>query len=117
MLRDIREVLVRYETRDGGPPTGTSMWIAGIVLTSLGSVTLLGGVAAIGVFSRAEGNGSLGSVLLGVPLVCTSTVPAGIGIPLWAVGASRVGHAHPDLPVTVPTVAPTGNGAVLRWAF
>ncbi len=105
-LRDIRQIEILYDARVGSPAMG--MRIVGIVLTSLGSALLVGGVATTGWIVGSPRNSPLAVYLLGVPLMASSTVFAGVGIPLWVQGARAA---------TAPTLAPTGNGAALRWAF
>lgn len=87
------------------PYRNNAMRIAGIVLTSLAGTLALAGVIATSIdLGSPHGNGML-MMALGVPLFASSTVPAGIGIPLWVVGGSP--------PKTSPWVGPGG----FRLAF
>jgi hypothetical protein len=60
---------------------GFGMKVSGIVLTSIGSAALVAEASAIGVdVGSPRSNGHM-TWLLGVPLIGTSTVFAGVGIP------------------------------------
>ena len=93
------------------------MRMAGIVLTSMGIVTLTaGGVWGLTALTGENGAGFLGGVLLMMPL---STVIAAVGVPLWVVGAK------PPLPQAatvvpswaLPSVAAGPRQVTLRWTF
>jgi hypothetical protein len=111
-LRDIRQIEVLYDRRVGSREMG--MQIAGIVLTSLGGASLVTGVALWGPAGHSSGGAAF---LVVVPPLVLGTVLAGVGIPLWAAGASPGKLNQAGLPATVPTLVPTRNGAALRWAF
>lgn len=92
------------------------MRVAGIVLTSLASATLLAGITVTAVdlakplspYSDVSYKG-MATVLVGLPLMAGSTVLAGIGIPLWKLGAAP--------PRAVPSVGVGPGSTTLRWTF
>lgn len=88
-----------------------AMMIAGIVLTSIGSAALIGGVVTTVAYSRADS--PFGVVLIGLPLLGGSLLFAGVGVPLWVVGASAP-PAHTPL---LPSLAVGPGSGTLRWAF
>lgn len=105
-----------YAGYDLDPPVrrSTGMMVAGMILTGVGSVALLAGVAFTGLFASAGGDSGLGIVLIGMPLIAGSTVFAGIGIPLWVVGARP---AEPALEAAIPSLSVGPGSASLRWTF
>ena len=114
-LRDIEQVEVVYDARVGSP--AAAMRISGILLTSIAGATLVGGVTLVGLVAGSPHSNPDIVVAVGVPMLAASTVVAAIGIPLWVVGARRGAPAQAGLFTTVPTLAPTRNGAAVRWAF
>lgn len=100
----------------------TGMMVAGIVLTSLGSAMLLTGAVTTGIGSSGGGDG--GTILVavvGLPFMVGSTVFAGIGIPLWVVGAqpAPAGSASAQpLPARVAASISFGAGSgAVRVSF
>lgn len=91
-----------------------AMMIAGIVLTSIGSAALIGGVITTAAFSQASGEASgIGIVVIGLPLLGGSLLFAGVGVPLWVVGAS----APPAHAALVPSLSVGAGSGTLRWTF
>jgi hypothetical protein len=108
------------------------MRIAGITLTAVGAAVLASGIAFIALDQSkpvgsncghpgpCDGGDGVGVVtwFLGVPLVALSTVFAGVGIPLWVVGAQR---PKPELAASpawaIPSVAAGPRSVSLRWTF
>jgi len=94
------------------------MRIAGIVLTSLGIVSLAtaGAVLAWASTDRDSGFAGMASLVIVMPL---SAVLAAVGAPLWAVGASPpappAATARPSW--ALPSVAGGPRQATLRWTF
>ncbi len=107
-LRDIQRIEVHYDASAGSPAMAKR--IVGIVLTSIGGASVVGGVAFVAAWGHSSN--AVGPWVLSGPLLGVGTVLAGVGIPLWVSGAAQ---ASP--PATAPTLAPTGNGVALRWAF
>lgn len=92
-----------------------AMMIAGIVLTSIGSAALMGGVITTAMFSRASGEASgIGIVVIGLPLLGGSLLFAGVGVPLWVIGASAPPAHHAAL---VPSLSVGAGSGTLRWTF
>jgi hypothetical protein len=101
-------------------------------LTAIGAAMLASGIGLIALdqaqpVSSNCGNhgpcdGAAGAGVLtwyfGVPLVALSTVLAGVGIPLWVVGAQR---PKPELAASpawaVPSVGAGPRSVSLRWTF
>lgn len=71
------------------PRHSTGMMITGIVLTSTGGLEFLAGLTTTLVFGSFGGNAGVGVLLIGVPLMASGIIQAGIGIPLLAVGAAH----------------------------
>ena len=71
------------------PRHSTGMMITGIVLTSTGGLEFLAGLTTSLVFGSFGGNAGVAVLLIGVPLMASGIIQAGIGIPLLAVGAAR----------------------------
>lgn len=97
-----------------------SMMISGIVLTSLASATLLSGLGVIIAFQTGCGGSfcDLATALIGFPLMAGSTLFAGIGVPLWVIGAQAPATA-PTAPMSawVPGVSISPQSVSLGWKF
>lgn len=78
------------------------MRVAGIVLTSLASVTLVTGVVLFATGGSAGDGYNTGALVGLVALPPASVLFAAVGIPLWVVGA-----LPPKGPTGVPSAAPT----------
>lgn len=96
------------------PRRSKSMMVAGIVLTSLASGTLIAGAITTAAFASGGGYSFLGAWVVGVPIIGGSTIFAGIGIPLWVVGASTPATRRAD---AIPSVSLGLGSATLRWSF
>ena len=108
-LREVRQIDVRYEASAVNP--GKGMMISGIVLTSVGAAQLVAGASLMGWLGNSP------AFLVGLLPALTSTVWAGVGIPLWVDGARRTGPDGPPVPLGIPSLVPARNGAALRWTF
>lgn len=87
------------------------MMVTGIVLTSVGSLALLGGIGVTALdASHGSDTSGLLTVVVGVPMMVGSLLFAGAGIPLWVVGARA--PAGP-----APKVSVGAGSATLRWTF
>ena len=96
------------------------MMISGIVFTSLASATLLSGLGVIIGFETGCGGSfcGLGTVLIGFPLMAGSTLFAGIGIPLWVIGAQAPATAATaPMSAWVPGVSIGPQSVSLGWKF
>jgi hypothetical protein len=108
---------------DEAPPPkhrNEAMRISGIVLTSLGAATLVAGL----VMGLGPGFGNCGDIgcnsnWIGLlMLIPASTIPAGIGIPLWVVGGQSPRRGAAGVPPwAVPSVTAGPRAASLRWTF
>lgn len=93
----------------------TGMMVAGIVLTSIASAALIAGVVSSVAIAREGGEfGGLAFIVIGLPLLGGSLIFAGVGIPLWVVGASP---AKPQEARAIPTLALGPGSAALRVRF
>lgn len=91
------------------------MMVAGIVLTSIASAALVAGVVSTAYFSQAGGEASgIGVAVIGLPLLGGSVIFAGVGIPLWVVGAQRRPHGTS---AAIPSLSMGPGSGALRWAF
>jgi hypothetical protein len=101
------------------------MRTAGIVLVSIASASLLGG---IGLFtysytcSNCGESGAAVAAIMAAGMGGLSVALAAIGVPLWVVGAQppAAGTAAASRPFAgglVPVVSAGPRGAVLRWTF
>lgn len=92
-----------------------AMMIAGMVLTGIGAAALVGGVVSTAYFSTLSGDGSgIGIVVVGLPLLGGSLLFAGVGVPLWVVGASAPPASRSAL---IPSVSVGAGSGALRWTF
>ena len=93
------------------------MRIAGIVLTSVASAMLVAGLTAMAIDLSggplSDPDFKVLTVWVGAPLMLGSTVVAGVGIPLWVVGARPPEGAPP--PTSAPSVAIGPGGLSLRF--
>lgn len=97
-----------------------SMMISGIVFTSLASATLLGGLGVIIYYQTKCSDicGALGTGLIGLPLAAGSTLFAGIGVPLWVIGAQAPATAATaPMSAWVPGVSISPQSVSLGWKF
>ena len=93
----------------------TGMMVAGIVLTSIASAALVGGIVTTALFASTSSNASgIGFVVISLPLLGGSTIFAGVGIPLWIVGAST---PKPRYAEAIPRLSVGAGSGALRWTF
>ncbi len=93
----------------------TGMMVAGIVLTSIASAALVGGIVTTALFASTSSNASgIGFAVISLPLFGGSTIFAGVGIPLWVVGAST---PKPRYAEAIPRLSVGAGSGALRWTF
>lgn len=92
-----------------------AMMYTGISLTALGSATLIGGVSIFAV-DATQGSG-FAAILLGVPMMIGSTIFAGVGIPLWIVGAQAPDGGSSKIAPAIPAVAIAPGAVTMQWRF
>lgn len=87
----------------------------GITLTGIGSAALIGGV---GVFAADANQGSgYAALLIGAPLILGSTIFAGVGIPLWVLGARAPAESSAKSVSPAPTVLIAPSSVTMQWRF
>lgn len=104
----------------GAEHRSPGMMYTGMAVTGLASATLVSGVA-ITLYDSNFQKGYL-AVLVGLPLIGGSALLAGVGIPLWVVGARSPGGgsaADRELPGVglVPAVSIGPASYAMRWSF
>lgn len=98
----------------------------GMALTGLGSAALVGGVTVVAVSlghddCGPEGectmNAAMTTVFLGFPLIGGSVLLAGVGVPLWVLGARAPTDeaAEQGARSAIPTVTIGAGSAALSW--
>lgn len=92
----------------------TGVMVAGIVLTSVASAALVGGVISTAAFGQRTDTGAWSTILVSLPMIGGSALLAAVGVPLWVLGASAPG---PRSGKALPAVNVGAGSATLRWAF
>ena len=96
----------------------------GMALTGLGSAALVGGVtvavwAENGAGCSGEECGMSGvyTAFLAVPMIASSVVLAGVGVPLWVLGARAPANTTTQTsgPPLAPAVSIGPRAVALRW--